>query len=277
MPRKRERNTRARARAIMGAAGVRQGEAFRPRVVLRGLLLAMAAFAGAAPAGAAPCVAQSGERTVALVELYLAQRCRGCAAAERWLSRLTARRSPEELLGLVASVDYADYLQRNDPNTGQRLVQRERKLLLQQRTALVYTPQVLLQGIPLQGWERRDMPGMLKHIHAQPARARLRLAVRSAGADGLAVRLEAEVLDAAQRPDARAYMAAIERGGPGEPARVLEWQGPFAPRENGTIREQRRLPILPGAAPAGSGVAAFVQSSRSAEVLQALLLAACSA
>lgn len=250
--------------------------AFRLAATLRGLLLAAAMCAGAAPASAAPCVAQSGERTVALVELYVAQRCRGCTAAERWLSSLAAGRSPRELLPLVASVDYADYLQQDDPSARHRLAQRDRRLLLQQRTALVYTPQVLLQGRPFLGWEGADAPGILKNIQSQPARARLHLELRGAGADGMAAVMEAEVYDAAERSHARAYMAAVELRGPGEPARVLQWQGAFSPRENGAIREQRRLPIVPGAGPAGSGVAAFVQNGRSGDVLQALLLAACS-
>ena len=88
--------------------------------------------------------------------------------------------------------------------------------------------------------------------------------------------MEAQVLDAAQRSDARAYMAAVERRGPGEPARGLEWQGPYTPGENGRTGDERRLPLLPGAAPAASGVAAFVQNRRTSEVLQALLLPACS-
>lgn len=244
--------------------------------MVRWLLMVMAVLGGVAPAGAASCVGQSGERTVALVELYVAQRCSGCRAAEHWLSSLAAQRSPGELLPVASYVDYADYVRQRDRNAGRRLVQRERKLLLQQRMALVYTPQVLLQGRPFQAWDGPDMPTALKHIHSRPARARLRLELRGAGPDGLAVRMEAQVLDAAQRSGARVYMAAVEQRGPGEPTRVLEWQGPFMPGEDGRIGEERRLPLLPGAVPAGSGVAAFVQNGRTSEVLQALLLPACS-
>ena len=55
---------------------------------------------------------------------------------------------------------------------------------------------------------------------------------------------------------------------------VLEWLGPIA-FNGGAIDERRALPLLPGAIPANSGVAAFVQNRRTAEVLQALMLPAC--
>ena len=55
---------------------------------------------------------------------------------------------------------------------------------------------------------------------------------------------------------------------------VLEWQGPF-PVVGNRLTERRKLPMLPGATSANSGVAAFVQDRRSGEVLQALLRAAC--
>ena len=48
----------------------------------------LAALALAGPAFAGPCVARSGERTAALVELYTGARCAGCPAADRWLADL---------------------------------------------------------------------------------------------------------------------------------------------------------------------------------------------
>jgi hypothetical protein len=55
---------------------------------------------------------------------------------------------------------------------------------------------------------------------------------------------------------------------------VLEWIGPI-PFIAGRITAKRALPLLPKAVAAQSGVAAFVQNRRSAEVLQALMLPAC--
>jgi hypothetical protein len=55
---------------------------------------------------------------------------------------------------------------------------------------------------------------------------------------------------------------------------VLEWQGPFAFSGAGLTLE-RALPLVPGARAVNSGVAGFVQNRRTAEVLQALMLASC--
>jgi hypothetical protein len=55
---------------------------------------------------------------------------------------------------------------------------------------------------------------------------------------------------------------------------VLEWRGPF-PLHAGALSAEQLLPLLPGAMPTNSGVVAFVQNRRSAEVLQALMLPAC--
>jgi len=55
---------------------------------------------------------------------------------------------------------------------------------------------------------------------------------------------------------------------------VLEWVGAIA-FAGGKAAQRRALPLLPKAVPANSGVVAFVQNRRTAEVLQALLLPAC--
>ena len=55
---------------------------------------------------------------------------------------------------------------------------------------------------------------------------------------------------------------------------VLEWEGPFE-FTGTTLNQRRKLALLPGAAPADSGVADFVQDRRTGEVLQALLRSYC--
>jgi hypothetical protein len=54
---------------------------------------------------------------------------------------------------------------------------------------------------------------------------------------------------------------------------VLEWQGPYA--IPGRVAERRRLAVLPGATPASSGAAAFVQDRHTGAVLQAVLRSPC--
>jgi hypothetical protein len=95
------------------------------------------------------------------------------------------------------------------------------------------------------------------------------------------------LLERAQAADAALYLASFEnrlvsRVAAGENAGrtlehdyvVFEWVGPIS-FSDGRIAERRTLPLVPKAIPAHSGVAAFVQNRRSAEVLQALMLPAC--
>ena len=224
--------------------------------------LRIAAFllALAAPAVlAAQCAAQSGAGTAALVELYTSEGCSSCPPAERWLSTLAPGAASGQL------VPVALY----DPYAKREVSLRQRKLSHLQRMALVYMPQVLLQGRDFRQWGGRAFDEAVARINAQPARAHLRLEILSA--DKAALDVEARASLAAPVQGAVLYMAAYRNGL--ESYVVLEWEGPFGvPRE---VSERRRLPLLPGAVAANSGVAAFVQDRRTGEVLQALLRSTC--
>ena len=55
---------------------------------------------------------------------------------------------------------------------------------------------------------------------------------------------------------------------------VLQWAGPLEFKGSKLV-ERQRLPLLPKAVAANSGVVAFVQNRATAEVLQAMMLPAC--
>ena len=226
----------------------------------------------AACAQAGLCVAQSAARTVALVELYTSEGCSSCPAANRWLSHLGARGVvPETLVALALHVDYSDYLGWNDPHA--KRAPRQRKLTQAQRLALVYTPQVLLQGRNFLGWDSPAFDEALARISAAPARARLGLEIVAMKRETVVVRATAEVLDSGQRGDAALYLAAYEIRLDRRPV-VLEWQAALAFSQR-PMTHERELPLLPKAVPGNSGVVAFVQNRRTGEVLQALMLPAC--
>lgn len=238
------------------------------------------------PAGAA-CVAESAPYTAALVELYTSHGCSGCPAAERWLSRLGSRFAADRVLPLALHADYWEYLGRKDPYAQRRLSERQGRLSLLQRMALVDTPHVMLQGREFRPWGSGEFDDAVKRINAQPERARLKVEIRSSGPGLLAASVQGRVADPAQRRDAVLYMAAfrvskeVTVGDNAAPSpaigyAVLEWQGPFSPRSDGLLVAERSLALLPGATRDASGVAAFVQNRRTAEVLQAVLLPACS-
>ena len=246
-------------------------------------------LAVAVPGYAMQCSARSAERTTALVELYTSEGCSSCPPADRWLSSLGAQGGvPGHIVPLALHVDYWDYIGWKDPYAKREFSLRQRKLTQLQRLALVYTPQVMLQGRDFRGWGTKAFEAAVAKINAQPAKARIELAIRGAKPAGLDVEAQARLLDRAQHERAALYLAIyqnrlVSKVDAGENRGrvlahdyvVLEWQGPFGFGPDGRLAEHRELPLLPGASAAESGVVAFVQNRRSAEVLQALMLPAC--
>jgi len=235
-------------------------------------------------ATAAQCTARSGPGTAALVELYTSEGCSSCPPADRWLSTLSSRPS-SSVVPLALHVDYWDYIGWKDPYAKREFSLRQRKFTQLQRMAFVYTPQVMLQGRDFRGWRSQAFEDALARINVQPAKANLKLAILGADANGLEVEAAAELVQASVTADLylAAYQGRLEsRVGAGENRGrvlthdyvVLQWEGPVALPANRLV-ERRRLALLPGAAPAHSGVAAFVQDRRTGEVLQALLRSSC--
>ena len=172
-------------------------------------------------------------------------------------------------------VDNHRNLEAQDSEVRERVWKRQRRLLLLQRTALVYSPQVLLQGREFPDWSRPAFDAALKRIQARPPRARIAVEMRTVGAGRIVVVAQAQVLDAGPTGDSAAlYLAPFERRG--EERAVAEWLGPVAASPDGHISVSRTLALPSAAAPPFSGVVAFVEDRRTREVLQALVLPACS-
>ena len=234
-------------------------------------------------AQAQKCSARSGDKTTVLVELYTSEGCNSCPPADRWLSDLGKKYPSELVVPLALHVDYWDYIGWKDPYAKREFSQRQRRLSQLQRASFVYTPQVLVQGVDFRDWGGSTFERAVTRLHARPAGARLELEILAATPDALQARVLATILDPAQAADAGLYVAAYEnrlksRVTAGENSGrllqhdhvALEWQGPY-----GSGERQLRLPLLPKAKIGDSGIVAFVQNRRTAEVLQTLMLAAC--
>jgi hypothetical protein len=248
-------------------------------------LLLLILFIVPAAGEAALCTASSGAGTAALVELYTSEGCSSCPPADRWLASLGSRYPAGNVVPLALHVDYWDYIGWKDSYAKREFSLRQRKFSQLQRMALVYTPQVVLQGRDFRAWASKSFDQAVAKINAQPARTKLRLAVMSADAQALEVEAVAELVQASADADLylAAYRSRLESQVKAGENRgrllthdyvVLEWQGPFA-FAGRVLTERRKVPLLPGAAPANSGVAAFVQDRRTGEVLQALLRSSC--
>ena len=241
-----------------------------------------------ATAQAAQCSARSGERTVALVELYTSEGCDSCPPADRWLSSLGPRGfAPDRVVPIALHVDYWDYIGWKDPYARQAHTARQRKMARLARAAMIYTPQVLLQGQDYRAWNSMAFEQVVSKINAQPAKARISLSLDTRRANAFEVEAAAELPGAPPSPDAALFLGAYENKLVSEVKAgenrgkslphdyvVLQWAGPFEFKA-GRLAERRVLPLLPKAVLRHSGVAAFVQNRATAEVLQALMLPAC--
>jgi hypothetical protein len=244
-------------------------------------------FSGNLAAG--DCKARSPETTTALVELYTSEGCDSCPPADRWLSSLGSRGyGPDRVVPLALHVDYWDYIGWKDPYAQARFSSRQRKLAQLTRSAIVYTPQVLLQGRDFRGWRGAGFDEAVRRINSRPAQATIELSLDSSSRRAFRVEAVAELRELSHRTEAALYMASFEnkllsRVQAGENRGktlahdyvVFEWVGPLEFTAGARLAAKRDLPLLPSAIPAHSGVIAFVQNRASAEVLQALLLPAC--
>src|SRR3954469_25856231 len=110
-------------------------------------LIALLAAVFAGVAHGEKCTARSGDKTAALVELYTSEGCDSCPPADRWLSSLGAQGyAPDRIVPIALHVDYWDYIGWKDPYAHAAHSARQRKMARLARAAMVYTPQVLLQG-----------------------------------------------------------------------------------------------------------------------------------
>jgi len=244
-------------------------------------------------AEAAQCTAKSTDKTVALVELYTSEGCDSCPPADRWLSSLGPKGfAPDRVVPIALHVDYWDYIGWKDPYARQAHSARQRKMARLARAAMVYTPQVLLQGQDFRGWRDGENPGgafsqTVAEINARPAKARISLSLDTSRKETLAVDVTAELLAPAPGADTALFLGAYENKLVSEVKAgenrgkslphdyvVLQWAGPFEFKA-GKLAGRHVLALLPRAVPGHSGVVAFVQNRATAEVLQALMLPAC--
>ncbi len=103
--------------------------------IFSSLVLAAVAFA-AAPAGARPASA--------VIELFTSQGCSSCPPADELLAKYAER---DDVLAISMPVDYWDYLGWKDTLASPANSQRQRDYASSRGDRMVYTPQVVINGI----------------------------------------------------------------------------------------------------------------------------------
>jgi hypothetical protein len=231
----------------------------------------------------------SGNRQVTLLELYTSQGCSSCPPAERWLNEyVDAAELWTGIVPLAFHVDYWDYIGWKDRFAQAAFSERQHRLAQIRRERVVYTPQMLLQGRDFRRWSLGGFDRLAADIQALPARARIALSISGRSNAGIDVAVEARLLDPALRsaPTAQALYIAATASGLSTEVRAGEnagrrlahdyvafgWRGPIPFGPDGVLTQRHRLALPPAAS---AGVVAFVQSERTAEVVQALMLPVC--
>jgi hypothetical protein len=120
-------------------------------------LLALPAVPRGEPAAAFE--ASSGERQVALVELYTSEGCSSCPPADRWLSTLARDdRLWHDFAPLALHVDYWNDLGWTDRFARSAYSDRQRRYADESEKPVVYTPGVFVNGREWFDWRAGETP-----------------------------------------------------------------------------------------------------------------------
>lgn len=256
-----------------------------PSLPCRFIVLCAALFGALSPAIAQVCRKQSPPHTVALLELYTSEGCSSCPPADRFISNLSATRSPElgldQVVPLSLHVDYWNDIGWKDRFSQPLFTQRQRWLsgLVGSRT--IYTPEVFVSGHELRSWSNGTRAAV-EQINARPAQAAITISLGAFASNAVPVDITAT-----SAKNGSLYVALYEnalntdvKAGENRGVQlhhdyvVHQWIGPV-PLVGGSAGIKRSLPYSSAARRDHLGIAAFVQSDQG-EVLQALALPACS-
>jgi len=254
------------------------------------LLTGVLAITILTPALGAECTAKSGERRVALLELYTSEGCNSCPPADEWVSKLPSKGlTSDRIVPLAFHVDYWDYLGWRDVFSQTNFAERQRQIAQINRSGFIYTPQLVLNGRNYRRgilWD--DTNERIKEINQHKPLADISLILSMPAAGQLHVSGEIVISGAVERQNAQAYLALYENNlsnnvKAGENSGrtlhhdfvVRELLGPVPVDQQGNARFQQTFNLKSGWKLQDSGVVAFVQNNRSGDVLQALALAAC--
>lgn len=240
---------------------------------------------------ATQCTAQSGAHTVALLELYTSEGCSSCPPTDTWVSRLpTAGFSRDRVIPLALHVDYWDYIGWKDRYANPAYSGRQREMARVGGAGFVYTPQTMLSGKDFRGsGSNTRLSEAVNSINQKPPKASIALALNQTSPQLLELTGNVTVANVPDRANAQVYVAIYENGLHSEVKAgenrgenlshdyvVRELIGPLVMEAGGRLNLMRHLNLKPEWKTRDSGVAVFVQNSKTGEVLQALALPLCS-
>ena len=254
------------------------------RILFLACLLATSAFAQ-------ECRVASGPRTTALVELYTSEGCSSCPPADRWLSGLGGAGSPQRFVPVAFHVSYWDYIGWKDRYADVRFTERQRTLAAAAGARGVYTPQVLLGGRDFRAWpsERLVRDG-IEAINRIAPRASIDVRSRPKPGGGVIAVVSAEALPGVEARHL-SLMAVLTQDAIASRVTAGENRGELL-RHDFVARDMAMSRRFEAGAPARASLlaeftsradwapdrmalVAFVQDTRTGEVLQALSAPLC--
>lgn len=261
---------------------------YRPAMRIFTLLLTtslLAGLSGISSAAELSCSAQSGNRTMPLLELYTSEGCSSCPPADEWLSSL--RQSglvPDRVVPLALHVDYWNDLGWEDSYSQKTFTDRQYRLAGLNRMRSVFTPQFVLNGRNLSRWHSQA-DSEIRHINTMAPQARITL-VLSRQTHSIGITADAETIDPAAQTDL--FLAVYENNlnhdiGAGENRDLTlhhdyvarQLIGPVPLKDGGKAHFVRNISLDKSWKESDMSVVAFVQNRNNGEVLQALSLALC--
>jgi hypothetical protein len=216
---------------------------------------------------------------VALLELYTSEGCNSCPPADQWVSSLPRPQLvPQQLVVLAFHVDYWNYLGWHDRFSQRHFTERQQELVRANGLRTAYTPQLVLNGRDFRistGIEKQ-----LARINTQAPSVNLAL---QADRNGSMLSTGVTVSPAASsaRQPMELYVALYEnnlvsqvQAGENRGKRlhhdyvVRVLIGPVAVSSDKTTHQTWKIPLAADWKTTDMGLAAFVQSARTGEVLQ---------
>jgi len=151
------------------------------------------------------------------------------------------------------------------------------------RSAIVYTPQVMLNGKDFRAWGSDSFSRAVGEINRQPALAWITLTLSPSSPNELQVTANARARRgvalhvALYENDLQSKIKAGENQGRQlhHDSVVREWYGPLSMDRNGRVTWQQTVRLNPEWVAAKMGLVAFAQDPTTGEVLQAIRLPWC--
>ncbi|MDF1587978.1 MAG: DUF1223 domain-containing protein [Gammaproteobacteria bacterium] len=229
--------------------------------------------------------AESGEIQIAVLELFTAEGCGLCPAADRWVEQLPQQGIDDNHMVILGfHVDYLDDKKGwIDRFASPVFSDRQRQLARLNLYQTVYTPEFVVSGEVIHNW-RQYVKEVVKAVNGFKPEAHLEIQVTQ-HADELLIDSKIDVIGDANQPFSTLYLAVTENNikskiGGGDNAGatfnhqnlVRKWLGPFELNQTGHTDLTTQITIDDDWNLSNSSIVAVVQNLEDGFVLQGLKL-----